>query len=258
MGSSCSQSDKQALNADIARLEAIARSEPLELLCVAPVKFKLQARKAHTVLEVLEMVAAAMQLPGKAGALLRMQFAEAIIAHHNTMHEAGLCDQAEFLVLGEDEARVQLMEAEGVTIHKAAEQGYIKIVRTLLLLAPESATAQNEYGSTPLHWAAARNKCRVAEALLAAGADVNAKDDIAGDTPLHWAALNNNNCEVAEALLAAGADVNAKNNYGITPLHFAVRNNKCGVAEALLAAGADLNAKDNNGETPLQMVHDFR
>ena len=158
MGNKCSQSDKvdegktQLLQQEKARAEAIARSEPLELLCISPVKFKLQARKAHTALEVLEMVAAAMQLPGKAGALLRMQFAEAIIAHHNTMHEAGLCDQAEFLVLGEDEARAQLMEAEGVTIHKAAAQGYVKIVRTLLLLAPESATAQNEVTARCAHW----------------------------------------------------------------------------------------------------------
>ena len=42
--------------------------------------------------------------------LIKLEFSGAIISHHKTLEEAGLCDQAEINVQGEDEAKAKLKE----------------------------------------------------------------------------------------------------------------------------------------------------
>jgi ankyrin repeat protein len=98
---------------------------------------------------------------------------------------------------------------------------------------------------TLLDLAVASGERDIAEFLLANKADVNARDNY-GFTPLHFAVGSR---DVTELLLANGADVNAKDNSGITPLDGAMNKD---VAELLLLKGADVNAKSNNGWTPLQ------
>ena len=105
---------KRQLDADLERIQksnradTIARSEPIELLCISPVQCTLQCYEAQTALEVLEMLAPEIGLPVWAAPRLKMQFAGAIVAHQNTMREAGLCDKAEFSGVGGDQARAQL------------------------------------------------------------------------------------------------------------------------------------------------------
>ena len=58
-------------------------------------------------------------------------------------------------------------------------------------------------------------------------------------------------------LIEKGANVNAKNNYGSTPLLFALKN-KCSfeTIQLLIDKGADVNAKDNNNKTPILYTDD--
>ena len=86
---------------------------------------------------------------------------------------------------------------------------------------------------------------------LARGTDVNVKDNY-GETPLHWA-ISYGHKDVAELLIAKGANVNTKGQGGETPLHMAAIREKGNkdVAELLIAKGADVNAKDERGMTPL-------
>ena len=60
----------------------------------------LQVR-LNTVLEVLGIRAEAAAVP------LKLEFSGAIISHHKTLKEAGLCDKAEISVQGEDEPRAK-------------------------------------------------------------------------------------------------------------------------------------------------------
>ena len=53
--------------------------------------------------------------------------------------------------------------------------------------------------------------------------------------------------DIATLLLSRGADVNIQNDYGQSPLHFAVHNSKVSMVQLLLQNGADVNAKSERG-----------
>ncbi|MDE2642040.1 MAG: ankyrin repeat domain-containing protein, partial [Verrucomicrobiota bacterium] len=131
-------------------------------------------------------------------------------------------------------------KAPVISIHDAALEGNIEVVKQHLAAGADVNTKHKPYG-TPLHSAA--NK-EIAELLIANGADVNAKD-IYDRTPLHAVAEEGHKA-VADLLIAKGADMNATDVDGWTPLHIATRE----VAESLIAKGADVNAKGFGG-TPL-------
>mmetsp|Transcript_23895 Transcript_23895/g.60826 ORF Transcript_23895/g.60826 Transcript_23895/m.60826 type:complete len:181 (+) Transcript_23895:87-629(+) len=52
-------------------------------------------------------------------------------------------------------------------------------------------------------------------------------------------------------LIAAGEELNAQDDYGWTPLRFAVRSQRFVAAQTLLDAGADPNLPSKSGRTPL-------
>lgn len=90
--------------------------------------------------------------------------------------------------------------------------------------------------------------------LIADGADVNIQDDF-GNTPLMWA-VSKRSTGMAVLLLDAGADVEAKNEDGMTALIEAAYHNAPDMAKFLLAVGADVNAQDWNGRTALMYAAD--
>jgi len=173
---------------------------------------------AHTVKEALEMAAKEINLPKLAARWLQMKFEESVVEHRKTLKQAGLYNQAEFCVLGEDEARTECKKlADQVNIFEATWNGKLDEVQLVCSCAPEKVNLKDEpYGKSPLHWAAKHNHCQVAKALLDAKADPSAKNKL-GVTPLHLAA-SYSQVEVAEILIAAGADMDAKNIVANTPL----------------------------------------
>ncbi len=82
--------------------------------------------------------------------------------------------------------------------------------------------------------------------LIVDGVKVSARDQF-GDTPLHWA-VGHGHTAVARLLITHGADVNARDLHGETPLFGA--DNEATV-DLLIAHGALVNARDFLGQTPL-------
>jgi ankyrin repeat protein len=74
--------------------------------------------------------------------------------------------------------------AQAISIHRAAEFGYLGRLTALLKEDPELISSRDYlYRRTPLHFAAEHGHRQAAELLLAHGADVGAQDKN-GDTPL--------------------------------------------------------------------------
>ena len=84
------------------------------------------------------------------------------------------------------------------------------------------------------------------EHLVAQGATVTTEDQF-GDTPLHWA-VGHGHSAVAAFLVAHGADVSARDRKGQTPL-FGADNSA--VAKLLIRHGAKVGVRDVLGQTPL-------
>ena len=163
-----------------------------------------------------------------------------------------------------------------ISIHKAAEEGNIEVVKQHLAAGTDVNVKDDEVG-TPLHLAAVFSK-EVTELLIANGADVNAKDKYGG-TPLDYAnnevakILINNGAMTSDELkvderklvaasrdgdiqkvksyLAVGVDVNNIDEDGHTPLHWNINNESI---EVLIAKGANVNTISKHGLTPLDMA----
>ena len=79
---------------------------------------------------------------------------------------------------------------------------------------------------------------------------INIKNDY-GFSPLHFA-VSNNSPQKVELLLNLGANVNAKSHYGFTPIFHAVsQTGDLKIVNLLLEAGANVNVKNKDGITPL-------
>ena len=140
-----------------------------------------------------------------------------------------------------------------ISIHKAAREGDLEKVKTVLKRNPDMVFSKDSDGRTPLHWSAEHGHKAVVDLLLFKKADVNAKTNN-GMTPLLVATGVWCQKAAVELLLANQADVNAKSNDGTTPLHHAALHGYKDVAELLLAHKPDVNAKNSDGRTPFALA----
>lgn len=105
-------------------------------------------------------------------------------------------------------------------------------------------------GATPLNWATrprryAADPLAIPRLLAAKGADLQSRD-IANDgmTPLHHAAAWGGQVAVAEFLLQKGVDVNALDDFGWTPLDYAIDRGRKEMIEFLQSKGGHRTTKD--------------
>lgn len=107
------------------------------------------------------------------------------------------------------------------SLHIAAENGDIAMVRSLLNHAADANAATYHMDETRLHLAGERGYANIVKLLIEHGANLEARDDD-GYTPLHYASQCGR-WAVVEALLSCGAEVNSKTDHGDTPLGSAMR-----------------------------------
>ena len=134
-------------------------------------------------------------------------------------------------------------------LSKAALQGNLDELKTLLAKEEANINAKDALGRTPLHMAAFYGQLQATELLISSGAKINARDNV-GMTPLHAAVLSGGRKEV-ELLLNKGADIGAKSDTSQTPLHLAASTGQPKLSKFLIEKGADPQDKDADGKTPL-------
>jgi len=131
-------------------------------------------------------------------------------------------------------------------------------------MADELGAITRSGGRNAMHMVAynmpvARPDEKIAESvqlLLDAGLDPMSRDDF-GQTPLHYAVRNGNKVTLG-ALLKAGADPNAADTeYGSTPLHLAAALEADDLIYILVAAGGDSMLARKNGENAEQIYEKY-
>lgn len=111
-----------------------------------------------------------------------------------------------------------------------------------------SVNRQNLNGDSPLHFAVKGASIECSRTLIAAGADVNIYN-LQGETPLHMAICAG--IDFVELLIQSSAYLDCEDEYGDTPLHWAVREDNFECVRMLLDAGADKYHGNEDGETPI-------
>lgn len=122
---------------------------------------------------------------------------------------------------------------------KAAKNGDIATLKTLLEEDSSLLEAKDKDGSTALHCAAWKGHQAVVTFLLASGANVNAhnENDHWGTTALH-AAAHANRTAIVQLLIDSGAEINATDMNGKTPLFHTTFHKATAAAKLLAKHGA--------------------
>ena len=104
-------------------------------------------------------------------------------------------------------------------------------------------------GATELHIAVIKQDSAKIKTLIKKGTDINVKDDW-GWTPLFYAVDNRFFNIAIQLLFKHGADPNVKDTIGWAPLHL---TRKVIMAKTLLISGADIHAETLQGRTALEL-----
>jgi ankyrin repeat protein len=149
----------------------------------------------------------------------------------------------------------------------------------LLIQKSADVNAKDQRGRTPLWFAMGEKDLVMTKLLISKGTDLNIKDK-AGYTPLFWAAFTSSKdvldlilskgdypdtihlaaCKAdlsrVKTLIEQGTNIDIKDEFGCTPLHWAVAANSQEVTDYLLDKGADPNIRDGRGLTPVMTASD--
>ncbi|OAB79457.1 hypothetical protein WSTR_05235 [Wolbachia endosymbiont of Laodelphax striatellus] len=143
---------------------------------------------------------------------------------------------------------------QSTLLHIAARNDLVNIAE-LLIKKGINVDAKDQDGHTPLHCATHSEHKEIVELLLDKGANVDAagQDGHTPLTPLHYATLNGHE-EIVELLLNKGANVDSVGCAGGTVLHHAVSAENCKteiVKKLIEKKEANVNIADEYGRTPL-------
>ena len=145
---------------------------------------------------------------------------------------------------------VPVMEAEDEFPEKAAVCDVIQLLASSGL----DVNSTDNAGFTPLHFALRERDVAVITKLLQLGADATLKTRT-GETPVHRSTID---YETFKAFMNferhSNLDVQVQDNFGSTPLHWAIWYHEVLVVKNLLEFGASLSIKDSMGNTPCDIA----
>ncbi|KAL4304262.1 hypothetical protein GQ457_10G009120 [Hibiscus cannabinus] len=142
------------------------------------------------------------------------------------------------------------------SLHIAAKQGDLDILKVLLAVHPELAMTVDLSNTTALHTAATQGHIEIVKFLLEAGSSLATIARSNGKTPLHSAARNGH-LDVVKAILASEpVIVQRTDKKGQTALHMAVKGQNLAVVEELIRVNPSLmiNMVDTKGNTCLHIA----
>ncbi|XP_064643262.1 ankyrin-1-like isoform X3 [Lineus longissimus] len=172
------------------------------------------------------------------------------------IHFAALNGDIEIVrVLLDKGAKANLVDKmEATPLILAARFGNIKVgLKLLEVYTPEDVRKANMDGDQAIHFAVTTDNLELVETLIDRGADKDAKNEF-GFTPLHFAVLSRNLPAVTFLVKKAGVNVNAVDKDGNQAIHFAVTTANLELVETLIDRGADKDAKNEFGFTPLHLA----
>ncbi|EKD71273.1 MAG: ankyrin repeat protein [uncultured bacterium] len=135
----------------------------------------------------------------------------------------------------------------------AAIKGCINLINQLLTDPSININQEHKDGSTALHRAAENGWIDIVKLLLSHGAHVSAKNN-SGTTPLHMAAKIGHDDVVQILLSAPGIDINVKDNSGDTPLHYAAFSQSSNTVVILINNGANIFIVNHKNDSPLKLA----
>lgn len=141
------------------------------------------------------------------------------------------------------------------SLHVAAEQGYLDIVKELIRGGAHVDCLVVSTKETAFLLAVKNSHLEVIKYLVQAGANINAENSY-GNNALNEA-IRSEDETLFNYLLDIGVSPSRRNHKGSTPLHFLCYDEKLSsaislrMARSLVKAGADVNARNHNGLTPL-------
>jgi ankyrin repeat protein len=164
----------------------------------------------------------------------------------------GYLDIVKELLLHDVDLTVQSAASLETALHMAIKNKRTEIALLLLAIASHNVSSllsiANKTGSTPLHVAAFIGDILLVEELLRLGSDANAtRGD--GFTALHLTCVQNH-LDIAKRLVPC-TDVDSESRFGTTALHEASRRGFHKLVALLLQNGADPNKEDNDQMGPL-------
>lgn len=148
-------------------------------------------------------------------------------------------------------ADLLLQDHKGLAVlHYAADFDDITLLNELLRRNVD-INAQDHRGYTALHHAVRNGRISCARCLLMNGAEAGALDG-GGRTPLHYAVANatDETSTIIDQLISNDTTIDVVDHNGQTPLHVATNQGWIRI-ERLIVRGANVNFKDNFGWTPL-------
>ena len=129
----------------------------------------------------------------------------------------------------------------------------VEVIRSLCKFGAEGAIS-NYFKDIPLHSAIMKDDEETARALLSANPKLVDMAGASGEVPLHWA-VKKSSSKMIDVLCEANCDVNAGDQYGNTPLHFAISSARNeAIVQQLLAKGAAPEKPNHAGLTPLDLA----